>query len=119
MNSLKIYEQDLSEQFVLAPGKGGQKVNKTASCVQLRHFPSNIEIKCSTSRSQAQNRYYARKDLCEKIEEKTEGIKSARQQKNEKIRRQKRKRSRRAKNRMLDDKSKHADKKALRRKPDH
>ncbi|MBC8205774.1 MAG: peptide chain release factor-like protein [Kiritimatiellales bacterium] len=115
MDKLNISEADLSEQFIRASGKGGQKVNKTSSCVQLIHKPSGIEIKCKQSRLQGSNRYFARRDLCDKLEEKILGIKSKRRQEQEKVRRQKRRRSRRAKNKMLDAKTKHGEKKALRR----
>ena len=115
MDKLNISEADLSEQFIRASGKGGQKVNKTSSCVQLIHKPSGIEIKCKQSRLQGSNRYFARRDLCDKLEEKILGIKSKRRQEQEKVRRQKRRRSRRAKNKMLDAKTKHGEKKTLRR----
>jgi len=115
MDKLKISEADLSEKFIRASGSGGQKVNKTSSCVHLIHKPSGLEIKCKQSRLQGSNRYFARRDLCDKLEEKVLGIKSKKRQEAEKIRRQKRRRSRRAKNKMLDAKSKHGEKKALRR----
>ena len=115
MESLDISEADLSEQFIRASGKGGQKVNKTSSCVHLTHKPSGVEVKCKESRLQASNRFFARRDLCDKVEEKISGVKSKRRQGQEKIRRQKRRRSRRAKNKMLDDKTKHGEKKARRR----
>ncbi len=114
MEKLGILEQDLDEHFIRGSGKGGQKINKTSSCVQLIHAPSAIEIRCQKTRSQSDNRYWARRDLCERIEEKTLGEKSARQQAIEKIRRQKRRRSRRAKAKMLDAKSKQGAKKKLR-----
>ncbi|MFC1467735.1 peptide chain release factor family protein [Verrucomicrobiota bacterium] len=117
MQELGIREEDLDERFIRGSGSGGQKINKTSSCVWLIHKPSGIEIKCQKERSQAANRFFARRDLCEKMAEKKEGEKSARQQRVEKIRRQKRKRSQRAKNRMLDNKSKQAKKKKLRRRP--
>jgi protein subunit release factor B len=115
MDKLNISEADLTERFIRASGSGGQKVNKTSSCVQLIHHPSGIEIKCQQSRLQASNRFFARRDLCDKLEEKILGIRSKRRQEQEKIRRQKRRRSRRAKNKMLDAKAKHGEKKALRR----
>ncbi|MGE4488945.1 MAG: peptide chain release factor-like protein [Kiritimatiellales bacterium] len=115
MEKLGISEADLSEQFIRGSGKGGQKINKTSSCVQLRHAPSGIEIKCQQSRLQASNRFFARRELCDKLEEKILGVKSERQQEREKIRRQKRRRSRRAKNRMLEAKHKQSEKKELRR----
>jgi protein subunit release factor B len=115
MAKLGIREEELSENFIRGSGSGGQKINKTSSCVQLRHAPSGIEIKCQASRLQGSNRFFARRDLCDKLEEKILGIKSGKRQEQEKLRRQKRRRSRRAKNKMLDDKNKHSEKKALRR----
>ena len=117
MASLGIHEEDLIEKFIRGSGSGGQKINKTSSCVSLHHTPTGIDIKCQRERSRELNRYLARRELCEKIEEIKLGKKSARQQAIEKIRRQKRRRSRRAKNRMLDDKSKHAEKKQNRKPP--
>ncbi len=114
MEKLGILEQDLDEHFIRGSGSGGQKINKTSSCVQLNHRPSGIEIRCQKTRSQADNRYWARRDLCERIEEKVLGEKSAKRQAAEKIRRQKRRRSRRAKAKMLDAKTKQGAKKKLR-----
>ena len=88
MSWLGIDEQDLVEKFIRGSGPGGQKINKTASTVYLMHRPSGIEVKCQQGRSQAMNRYYARKELCEKLEERILGEQSARQQAREKIRRQ-------------------------------
>ncbi len=115
MIRLEISEADLSEQFIRASGKGGQKVNKTSSCVHLIHKPTGLEVKCKESRLQASNRFFARRDLCDKIEEKILGIKTKRIQEQEKIKRQKRRRSRRAKNKMLDEKAHQGEKKSLRR----
>jgi protein subunit release factor B len=114
MEALGILEQDLDEHFIRGSGSGGQKINKTSSCVQLIHKSSGIEIRCQKTRSQADNRYWARRELCERIEEKVLGEKSAKQQAAEKIRRQKRRRSRRAKAKMLDAKAKQGTKKKLR-----
>lgn len=118
MHRLNIRESDLSEKFVLGSGSGGQKQNKTSSCIHLKHELSGIEIKCQRSRSQALNRYYARKELCDRIEEKVLGEKSERRQKAEKIRRQKRRRTRRQKARMLEKKRMRGEQKQLRKKPD-
>ena len=114
MAALEISDADIDEHFIRGSGKGGQKVNKTSSCVQLVHRPSSIEIRCQQTRSQADNRYWARRELCDQIEETMLGEKSARQQAAEKIRRQKRRRSRRAKAKMLDAKTKQGTKKQLR-----
>src|SRR5512133_2922198 len=104
MAALGLREEDLRESFVTSQGKGGQNVNKVATCVLLVHEPSGVAIKCQQERSQGMNRYLARKILADKIEEAKLGAASRRQQEAERIRRQKRRRSRRAKNRMLDDK---------------
>jgi protein subunit release factor B len=114
MEKLGINEHEIVEHFIRGSGKGGQKVNKTSSCVQLNHAPSGAEIRCQKTRSQADNRYWARRELCEQIEGKLLGENSAKQQAFEKIRRQKRRRSRRAKARMLDDKAKQGQKKKMR-----
>ena len=73
MDRLAVRENDLTEKFILGSGSGGQKINKTASCVYLKHGPSGIEIKCQRSRSRELNRYYARKELCEQLEERKLG----------------------------------------------
>jgi len=117
MLGLGISEDNFIEKFITGSGSGGQKINKTASCVYLKHLPTGIEVKCQQQRSRELNRYIARRELCERLEEIRDGKKSKRQQAREKIRRQKRRRSRRAKNRMLDDKTKHASKKNMRKPP--
>ena len=114
MESLGIREEDLIEKFILGSGRGGQKINKTSSCVYLKHLPTGIEVKCQSGRSRELNRYQARKELCKRLEEKEGKIVSERQQLSEKIRRQKRRRSRRSKEKMLGDKKRHAEKKTLR-----
>ena len=117
MASLGIREEDLEETFVRGFGPGGQKVNKTSSCVCLTHRPTGLQVKCQASRSLTLNRYRARFELCERLAERIAGERSRRQQEAEKIRRQKRRRSRRAKARMLADKHAQSEKKALRRRP--
>ena len=114
MARLGIREADLVEKFVLGSGKGGQKLNKTSSCVYLKHVPSGIEVKCQRERSRSLNRVLARREICDRLEARILGAQSARQQEWEKIRRQKRKRSRRQKEKMLAGKHLHAKKKGLR-----
>jgi len=118
MANLGILEEDLEEQFVRSSGRGGQHVNKTSTCVMLRHRPSELQVKCQMMRSQSENRYLARRILCERLEEKLLGEKSERAQKRHKIRARKRKRSRRAKEKMLRDKKIQSKKKKLRMAPD-
>jgi len=112
-----IREADIEERFVRSSKKGGQKVNKTSSCVYLKHRPTGIEVKCQDERSQATNRFLARRILADKIESSISGKESEEEKRIEKIRRQKRRRSRRAKEKILRDKKLHSEKKMLRRPP--
>ncbi|HSW73153.1 MAG TPA: peptide chain release factor-like protein [Chlamydiales bacterium] len=119
MARLGIREEDLVEKFVLGSGRGGQNLQKTSSCVYLKHIPTGIEVKTQRERSRELNRYYARKLLCERIEERVFKEKSEKQQQIEKIRRQKRKRSKRAKEKMLESKKARSSIKELRKYPGH
>jgi peptide chain release factor len=114
MAELDIREDDIQESFVRSGGHGGQNVNKTSTCVYLKHVPSGIEIKFQKERSQALNRYHARVLLAKKIEERILGAQSEEKKRIEKIRRQKRKRSARAKEKMLADKAVQSEKKKMR-----
>src|SRR5512146_3265207 len=89
MAALGLREQDLQEKFTPSSGPGGQRVNKPASCVYLKHLPTGLEVKMQTERQQRLNRYYARNRMCELLEEKTLGVKSPAALKAAKIRRQK------------------------------
>ena len=117
MLSLGIREEELVETFVRGAGPGGQKINKTSSCVSLAYPAMDIRVKCQASRSLTLNRYRAREELCERVAAILLGEKTKAQQEAEKIRRQKRRRSRRAKAKMLADKRANSAKKALRRAP--
>ena len=117
MKDLGIRPEDLVEKFVRSGGHGGQNVNKVATCVYLKHIPTGIEVKCQKERSQAMNRFFARRLLADKIERMIRGEESAEQQRIEKIRRQKRKRSKRAKEKMLAQKHQQSERKQSRQKP--
>jgi peptide chain release factor len=115
MASLGVRESDIEESFVRSGGHGGQNVNKTSTCVMLVHRPSGVQVKCQETRQQGLNRFIARRLLLDKIEEKQKGYVAAKRSEIEKIRRQKRKRSRRAKERMLAGKARQSEKKKFRR----
>jgi protein subunit release factor B len=117
MASLGVRESDIEESFVRSGGHGGQNVNKVATCVMLLHRPSGMQVKCQETRQQGLNRFIARRLLLDKIEEKQKGFVAAKRSEIEKIRRQKRKRSRRAKDRMLAGKAHQSEKKKFRRGP--
>lgn len=88
MEELGIAEKDIEEQFIRSSGKGGQHVNKTSSCVYLRHIPTGIEIKCMQERSQSANRFLARRELIEAIG-RMSGRSTAKDAERERIRKQK------------------------------
>jgi protein subunit release factor B len=118
MRRFNIREDDLKENFVRSQGPGGQNVNKTSTCVYLKHIPSGIEVKCQEERSQVLNRYRARVILVNKIENKILGRFSEERKRIEKVRRQKRKRSKRAKLKVLESKRRQGEKKSLRQRID-
>ncbi|HQH99948.1 MAG TPA: peptide chain release factor-like protein [Deltaproteobacteria bacterium] len=103
MKSLGIDEADIEERFIRAQGRGGQKINKTSACVHLKHIPTGIEVKCQESRSQASNRFFARRVLTDRIEAHQLGEESALARKIRKIKRQKTKRAKRARAKVQTD----------------
>jgi protein subunit release factor B len=102
------------EKFVRSQGPGGQNVNKTSTCVYLRHIPTGIEVKCQQERSQAQNREVARRMLVGKIEHARSAEVAARRREQEKTRRRNRRRSAGSKERMLEGKKRRSQRKQLR-----
>lgn len=115
MEKLGIRKEDIIEKFILGSGRGGQKLNKTASCVYLRHIPTGIEVKVQKTRFRELNRFIARRILCEKIEMRNSSNRLAVKSKQYKIRKQKARRSRRYKQKILEEKHKQSQKKALRK----
>jgi len=114
MENLSVLEEEFRETFVRSSGPGGQKVNKTSSCVYLVHLPTGLSVKCQQERSQTLNRLFARRLLLDRIERLRTGLVAAQKMKAEKIRRQKRRRSRRAQEKMLTEKHLVSKKKEMR-----
>jgi protein subunit release factor B len=96
MESCGLREADLEERFVTSGGPGGQKVNRSSTCVCLRHAPTGIDVKMQQARSQALNRFLARRRLCELLEERSLGGSSPEALRRLRLRRQKDRRRRRA-----------------------
>lgn len=105
------------EKFIQGSGAGGQKINKTSSCVYLKHPPTGIEVKCQGDRSRDTNRQLARAELIRKLEALYRKAADAKKDAREKTRRTNRPRSRNSKNRMLKAKRNNSNKKKLRKKP--
>lgn len=94
MARLNVREEELEERFVRSSGSGGQHVNKTSTCVFLRHIPSGICVSASRERSQSLNRFLARRELLERIEAQAGG-ETAEQRRMARLRKQKDRRRRR------------------------
>jgi protein subunit release factor B len=114
MERLGVREEEFRESFVRSSGPGGQKVNKTSSCVQLLHLPTGLTVKCQQERSQSLNRFLARRLLLDRIERLKTGLIEAEKTRIEKVRRQKRRRSRRAQEKVLAAKHLQSERKSLR-----
>lgn len=117
MDALGIRDADLDEQFVRGSGSGGQKRNKTSSCVVLTHRPTGVEVRCDRERSQSLNRLYARRELCDRIEALRTGKVQAAAAERAKVRRQKARRARKTKLKLLEHKAHRKEKKAARGRP--
>jgi protein subunit release factor B len=117
MASLGVFEDDLIEKFIRGSGSGGQKINKTSSCVFLKHPPTGIEIKVQRDRSREINRFLAREELCQRLEEKAYQETLSRQNAREKKRRRHRRPGIRARARNVEKKRRHGQKKRNRRRP--
>jgi protein subunit release factor B len=116
LRELGLRKEDLVEKFIRSAGKGGQNVNKTSTCVYLKHLPTGIEVKCQQERSQALNRVAALRLLVEKIAAIAHREREARKQEREKARRRKRPRPARLKESILESKKRTSEKKKLRAK---
>ena len=117
MRRAKVYERDLLERFIRGSGPGGQKINKTSSCVQLKHIATGIEVKCQESRSLMVNRIQARNLICSILEDRERKRKDQRRSDMEKTRRKNRQPSKRQKRLNVANKRKHGVKKRMRKSP--
>lgn len=117
MRRAKVYERDLLERFIRGSGPGGQKINKTSSCVQLKHITTGIEVKCQESRSLMANRIQARNLICSILEDREQKRKDRRRSDMEKTRRKNRQPSKRQKRLNVANKRKHGVKKRMRKSP--
>ncbi|MDD5281135.1 MAG: peptide chain release factor-like protein [Candidatus Omnitrophica bacterium] len=116
MLALGVREEDIVESFIRSSGPGGQNVNKTATCVYLKHLPTGLEVKCQRQRYQLLNRNLARHILLSKIENRFKHDLLQRQSLRAKIMRQTRKKPKRIKLKILEHKRRHSEKKSTRRK---
>lgn len=114
MSRLGIREEDLVEKFVAGSGPGGQKINKTASRVYLRHEPTGLEIQCQAERSQSLNRLIARERLCERLETERLAKKAAKARERARERYRKRRRSAAEKAKMIESKRRRSETKKRR-----
>ncbi|KAG0377007.1 hypothetical protein BGX24_006854 [Mortierella sp. AD032] len=91
-----LLETDFRERFIKGGGNGGQKINKTNSNVELKHFETGIVVQCQATRSLPQNRKLARRILVGRLDEYFNGDLSKRGQKAEKIREKKKRMARKS-----------------------
>ena len=116
MQQLGIRDVDLEESFARSSGPGGQNVNKVATAVTLRHWPSGISVTVQDSRSQAVNRKLARERLLDAIQSARETQRVAEIAKREKERRRKSPRPPALKRKILESKRKRGELKKQRTK---
>ena len=117
MQDLGIEEEDLIEKFIRGSGHGGQKINKTSSTVYLKHVPTGIEVKCQRERSQALNRFFARLELCEQIQQRRAEASQRRKRARAAKRKINRRPSRAQTQRRLNSKKMRSETKSMRKKP--
>lgn len=112
--ALGVKSSDVDERFILGSGHGGQKLQKTSSCVWLRHRPTGVEARCQRERSQSANREMAWTELCAKLEERQRADRAKQTDEREQGRRRNRQKSRGQKIRMIQSKKHRARHKAKR-----
>jgi peptide chain release factor len=93
---LNVNLADIDEKFVHGSGHGGQKINKTSSAVQLKHIPTGTLVKFQKFRERSMNRILALRELLKKLDPESEV-----QSENDRVRRQKSRRQRRARQKVV------------------
>lgn len=116
MAQLGVREDDIVEKFIRSSGPGGQNVNKTSTCVYLKHLPTGLEVKCQRQRSQLLNRSLARHILLSKIAQRIRQDSLQKQSLKAKIMRRNRKKPKGLKIKILENKRRHSEKKSARGK---
>jgi protein subunit release factor B len=116
MALLGVREEDIVESFIRSSGPGGQNVNKTSTCVYLKHLPTGLEVKCQRQRSQLLNRSLARHILLSKIEHKIRQDNLQKQSFKAKVMRRNRQKPKSIKIKILEGKRRQGQKKLGRRK---
>ncbi|MBI3548515.1 MAG: peptide chain release factor-like protein [Elusimicrobia bacterium] len=86
---LRVDLRLVEESFIRGGGKGGQKINKTANCVQLRYPPMDLVVRVQRERKRTVNRFLALRELVDRIEMKVSPETSERLQEIERLRRRK------------------------------
>jgi len=104
MARLGIRAEDLVETFARSSGPGGQHVNKVSTACTIRHVPTGVSVTASDSRSQFQNRKLALERLLDVFEKLREEKRQERLAELSKTRRQKAKRSRSTKRKLVESK---------------
>ena len=101
---LQIQPSDIADKHARGHGHGGQNLNKATNCVELTHTPTGITVRYQHHRGLQQNRKEAYELLILKIDDHLRGVESELGKKRHKVERQKQRRSRRAKEKMLEEK---------------